>query len=294
MVKESFSDTAVRLRTGKTSISDNRRYMPFAVELTEKLARALDEAERTHKQLRQFSLAYPEITIEDAYAVQRAWMKLKLASGRTLKGHKIGLTSRAMQRSSNITEPDYGALLDDMFFANGGDVPIDRFILPRVEVELAFILKDRLTGPECTIFDVLSATDYVVPAIEIIDARIQQIDPETKATRKVFDTISDNAADAGIVLGGRPVKTNEVDLRWVAAMLYRNGVIEESGVAAAVLNHPANGLAWLANKLHPHGVTLEPGQVILCGSFTAPVPAKAGDTFHVDYGPLGSISVRFA
>jgi 2-oxo-hept-3-ene-1,7-dioate hydratase len=268
--------------------------MPFAVELTEKLARALDDAERTHVQLRQFSLEYPEITIEDAYAVQRAWMKRKLASGRTLKGHKIGLTSRAMQRSSNITEPDYGALLDDMFFANGGDVPIDRFILPRVEVELAFILKDRLTGPECTIFDVLTATDYVVPAIEIIDARIQQIDPETKATRKVFDTISDNAADAGIVLGGRPIKTNEVDLRWVAALLYRNGVIEESGVAAAVLNHPANGLAWLANKLHPHGVTLEPGQVILCGSFTAPVPAKAGDTFHVDYGPLGSISVRFA
>jgi 2-oxo-hept-3-ene-1,7-dioate hydratase len=268
--------------------------MPFAVDLVEKLARALDEAERTHKQLRQFSLEYPEITIEDAYAIQRAWMKLKLTSGRKLKGHKIGLTSRAMQRSSNITEPDYGALLDDMFFANGGDVPIDRFILPRVEVELAFILKDRLSGPECTIFDVLTATDYVVPAIEIIDARIQQIDPETKVTRKVFDTISDNAADAGIVLGGRPIKTNEVDLRWVAAMLYRNGVIEESGVAAAVLNHPANGLAWLANKLHPHGVTLEPGQVILCGSFTAPVQAKAGDTFHVDYGPLGSISVRFA
>jgi 2-oxo-hept-3-ene-1,7-dioate hydratase len=268
--------------------------MPFAVDLVEKLARALDEAERTHKQLRQFSLEYSDITIEDAYAIQRAWMKLKLASGRTLKGHKIGLTSRAMQRSSNITEPDYGALLDDMFFANGGDVPIDRFILPRVEVELAFILKDRLSGPECTIFDVLTATDYVVPAIEIIDARIQQIDPETKVTRKVFDTISDNAADAGIVLGGRPIKTNEVDLRWVAAMLYRNGVIEESGVAAAVLNHPANGLAWLANKLHPHGVTLEPGQVILCGSFTAPVAAKAGDTFHVDYGPLGSISVRFA
>ena len=268
--------------------------MPFAADLVDKLARALDEAERTHKQLRQFSLEYPDITIEDAYAIQRAWMKLKLASGRILKGHKIGLTSRAMQRSSNITEPDYGALLDDMFFANGGDVPIDRFILPRVEVELAFILKDRLSGPECTIFDVLSATDYVVPAIEIIDARIHQIDPETKVTRKVFDTISDNAADAGIVLGGRPVKTNEVDLRWVAAMLYRNGVIEESGVAAAVLNHPANGLAWLANKLHPHGVTLEPGQVILCGSFTAPVQAKAGDTFHVDYGPLGSISVRFA
>lgn len=268
--------------------------MPFAADLVEKLARALDDAERSHQQLRQFSLEYPDITIEDAYAIQRAWMKLKFASGRQLKGHKIGLTSRAMQRSSNITEPDYGALLDDMFFANGGDVPIDRFILPRVEVELAFILKDRLSGPSCTIFDVLSATDYVVPAIEIIDARIQQIDPATKVTRKVFDTISDNAADAGIVLGGRPVKPGDVDLRWVAAMLYRNGVIEESGVAAAVLNHPANGLAWLANKLHPHGVTLEPGQTILCGSFTAPVAAKAGDTFHVDYGQLGSISVRFA
>ena len=268
--------------------------MPFAPELVEKLARSLDDAERTHQQLRQFSLEHPDITIEDAYAIQRAWMKLKFAAGRQLKGHKIGLTSRAMQRSSNITEPDYGALLDDMFFANGGDVPIDRFILPRVEVELAFILKDRLSGPECTIFDVLNATDYVVPAIEIIDARIQQIDPQTKGTRKVFDTISDNAADAGLVLGGRPVKPDAVDLRWVAAMLYRNGVIEESGVAAAVLNHPANGLAWLANKLHPHGVTLEPGQTILCGSFTAPVVARAGDTFHVDYGSLGSISVRFA
>lgn len=267
--------------------------MPFAVDLVEQLARALDEAERTHQQLRQFSLQYPDITIDDAYAIQRAWMRHKLANGRTLKGHKIGLTSRAMQRSSNITEPDYGALLDDMFFANGGDVPIERFILPRVEVELAFILKERLTGPECTIFDVLNATDYVVPAIEIIDARIQQIDPETKATRKVFDTISDNAADAGLVLGGRPVKPDAVDLRWVAAVLYKNGVVEESGVAAAVLNHPANGVAWLANKLHPHGVTLEPGQVILGGSFTAPVAARAGDSFHVDYGPLGSIAVRF-
>ena len=268
--------------------------MPFSADRIEELARALDGAERERRQLRQFSLAYPEITIDDAYAIQRAWIRLKLATGRQLKGHKIGLTSRAMQRSSNITEPDYGALLDDMFFANGTDVPIERFILPRVEVELAFILKDRLTGPACTIFDVLSATDYVVPAIEIIDARIHQVDPETKVTRKVFDTISDNAADAGIVLGGRPVKPADVDLRWVAAVLFRNGVIEESGVAAAVLNHPANGPAWLANKLHPHGVALEPGQVILGGSFTAPVPARAGDTFHVDYGSLGAISVRFA
>jgi 2-oxo-hept-3-ene-1,7-dioate hydratase len=268
--------------------------MPFSADLVKKLAQSLEDAERERRQLRHFSLEHPDITIEDAYAIQREWMRMKIANGHVLKGHKIGLTSRAMQRSSNITEPDYGALLDSMFFANGGDIPIKRFILPRVEVELAFILKERLTGPECTIFDVLEATDYVVPAIEIIDARIQQVDPDTKVTRKVFDTISDNAADAGIVLGGRPVKPMDVDLRWVAAVLYRNGVIEESGVAAAVLNHPANGVAWLANKLHPHGITLEPGQVILGGSFTAPVPAREGDTFHADYGALGSISIRFA
>ena len=257
-------------------------------------ARRLHQAEKTRVQIRQLSQDFPAIMLADAYAIQKAWIDLKLAEGRVLKGHKIGLTSRAMQRSSNITEPDYGALLDSMFFTNGSDIPIDRFIAPRVEVELAFILKERLAGPECTIFDVLTATDYVVPAIEIIDARIFQVDPQTKVTRKVFDTISDNAADAGIVLGGRPVKPMEVDLRWVSALLYRNGVIEESGVAAAVLNHPANGVAWLANKLHPHGITLEPGQVILGGSFTAPVQARAGDTFHVDYGPLGAISVRFA
>ena len=258
------------------------------------LAAQLDEAERARTQIGHFSLAHPDMTIADAYAVQRAWTTHKIARGRRMIGHKIGLTSKAMQRSSNITEPDFGLLLDDMLFPDGQDVPIERFIVPRVEVELAFILKERLAGPGCTIFDVLSATDYVVPAIEIIDARIRQIDPASGATRKVFDTISDNAANAGIVLGGRPVKPMEVDLRWVSALLYRNGQIEESGVAAAVLNHPANGPAWLADKLADYGEALEPGEIILGGSFTAPVPARAGDSFHVDYGPLGSIAVRFA
>jgi 2-oxo-hept-3-ene-1,7-dioate hydratase len=244
-------------------------------------------------QIRQFSLEVPEIAIEDAYSIQKEWVRRKIHEGRRPVGHKIGLTSRAMQRSSNIDEPDYGVLLDDMLFRDGFDIPMERFIVPRVEVELAFILKDRLSGPDCTIFDVLKATDYVIPAIEIIDARIQQIDPETKKTRKVFDTISDNAANAGVVMGGRPVKPDQVDLRWVAAVLYRNGVIEESGVAAAVLNNPGNGPAWLANKLHAYDVSLEAGEIILGGSFTAPVPARAGDTFHIDYGPLGSISCRF-
>jgi 2-oxo-hept-3-ene-1,7-dioate hydratase len=258
------------------------------------LADSLDTAEKTRSQVGQFSLACPDMTIDDAYAVQRAWVARKLTEGRRLIGHKIGLTSRAMQRSSNISEPDYGALLDDMLFEDGQDIPFERFIVPRVEVELAFILKDRLEGPGCTLFDVLEATDYIVPAIEIIDARIQQVDPKSGVTRKVFDTISDNAANAGLVLGGRPIKPNAVDLRWVAALLFRNGVIEDSGVAAAVLGHPAKGPAWLANKLAPHGERLEAGEIILGGSFTAPVPARQGDSFHVDYGPLGSISVRFA
>lgn len=257
------------------------------------LATTLDQAEKSRQQVKQFSLSQPSITIEDAYAIQQAWVDMKIAEGRKLIGHKIGLTSRAMQRSSNITEPDYGTLLDDMQFEDGSEIPFNRFIVPRVEVELAFILKKPLSGPDCTLFDVLDATEWVIPALEIIDARIHQIDPDTKVTRKVFDTISDNAANAGIVMGGRPIRPTDVDLRRVWAVLYRNGVIEESGVSAAVLNHPAKGVAWLANKLHPYGVSLQAGEIILGGSFTAPIPARAGDTFFVDYGDLGSISCYF-
>ena len=265
----------------------------LSAETVGELAARLERAEKTRTQLRQFSLDYPSITIQDAYAIQQAWVAIQVQSGRSIRGHKIGLTSKAMQYSSNINEPDYGALLDHMFFADGSEIPIERFIVPRVEVELAFILTKSLQGPRCTIFDVLNATDYVIPAIEIIDARIQQIDPETKVTRKVMDTISDNAACAGIVMGGRPLKPMEADLRWISAICSRNGVVEESGVAAAVLNHPANGVAWLANKLAAHGESLEAGEVILGGSFTRSVPARAGDTFHIDYGAFGSIGYHF-
>ena len=258
------------------------------------LAAKLEQAERSHSQIDQFSLLHPAMTVEDAYAVQSAWMRLKVAAGRRVIGRKIGLTSRAMQRSSNITEPDHGLLLDDMLFSDGHDLPMERFIEPRVEVELAFIIKHRLQGPRCTLFDVLNATDYVCPAVEIIDARICRVDARTKVTRKVTDTISDNAANAGIVLGGRCIHPDALDLRWVAALLYRNGVIEESGVAAAVLNHPAHGVAWLANKIAPYGEALEPGQIILSGSFIAPVSANLGDTFHVNFNQLGDISFRFA
>lgn len=257
------------------------------------LARELFEARKTRTQVRHFSRRHPEMTVEDGYAIQRAWVALELAEGRRIKGRKIGLTSRAMQQASQITEPDYAPLMDDMFFEQGGDIPINRFIAPRIEVELAFILGKPLKGPGVTLFDVLAATDYVTPALEIIDARIEQFDRETKVMRKVFDTISDFAANAGIVLGGRPVKPDAVDLRWVGALLFKNGVIEETGLAAGVLNHPATGVAWLANKIAPYDEQLNAGDVVLAGSFTRPTTAVAGDGIHADYGPLGTISFRF-
>jgi 2-oxo-hept-3-ene-1,7-dioate hydratase len=260
----------------------------------ESLARQLRESRRTREQVRHFTKLHPHMTIEDGYAIQRAWVALEMAEGRTIKGRKIGLTSRAMQLASQITEPDYAPLMDDMFFESGGDLPFDRFIAPRIEVELAFVLARPLRGPGLTLFDVLGATAYVCPAIEIIDARIEQFDRETRAMRKVQDTISDFAGNAGIVLGGRPVKPFDVDLRWIGALLHKNGVIEESGLAAAVLNHPATGVAWLANKIAPHDEQLDEGDIVLAGSFTRPTHGQRGDNFHADYGPLGSIAFRFA
>ncbi|MCJ0949776.1 2-oxo-hepta-3-ene-1,7-dioic acid hydratase (plasmid) [Rhodococcus erythropolis] len=256
-------------------------------------ASRLYEAERTRTPIRQLSLQYPDMTIDDAYAVQRALVELKIADGRTVRGRKIGLTSKVMQRAVSISEPDYGALFDDMFFDDGGTVPANRFIRPRVEVELAFVLGETLKGPGVTLYDVLRASEYVTPALEILDARVQMSDPDTGHLRTIVDTISDNAADAGIVLGGNVVRPHDVDLRWVGALLLRNASIEESGLAAAVLGHPANGVAWLANRLAPHDVALQAGEIILAGSFTKPVFAEPGDTFVADYGPLGTVSVYF-
>ena len=266
--------------------------MTFTPDQISQLARELDESERTRVQVEHFSKRYPGMTIEDGYAVSGAWVNLKKQAGCKIIGHKIGLTSRAMQISSQINEPDYGTLLDDMLF-EPGDIPIDRFIVPRVEVELAFILKKKLEGTMITAQDVLDATDYVTPAIEIIDSRIEQFDRHTKAMRKVFDTISDNAANAGILLGGKRVHPREVDLPWCGAILRQNGAVEETGLAAGVQGHPAVGVAWLARKLAPWGECLQAGEVVLAGSFTRPVAARRGDRFDADYGPLGRFEFQF-
>lgn len=267
--------------------------MTLDAAAVEACAQACHEAERSRRRIRPFSVVHPGFTMEDAYAVQRRWVAIKVAEGNAVKGHKIGLASRAMQRVVGLDEPDYGALMADMFYGTGDEIPVSRFIQPRLECELAFVIGRRLKGPGCTLFDVLGATDYVVPSAEIVDGRTHRVDPETGKARSVLDSIADNAGNAALIVGGRPVRPMDVDLRWVAALCHRNNVIEESGVAAAVLNHPGNGVAWLANKLAEFDVALEPGHFVLAGSFTATVEARAGDTFHVDYGPLGTITARF-
>lgn len=249
-------------------------------------AQFLRTAELNCEPVKQLSSTWQDITIDDAYAIQNLVQRQKMSEGRRLIGHKVGLTSKAMQRSSAIDEPDYGHLLDDMIIADGAKVPHARFCVPRVEVELAFILGKPLKGPGVRLTDVLNATDYVVPALEIVDARVMN-------PRKIFDTIADNGAAAGVVLGGRPVRPLDVDLRWVGGIMYVNGVIEETGLAAGVLGHPALGVAWLANKLGEHDVTLEAGHIVLAGSFTRVIWARKDDTVHGDFGPLGSIAVQF-
>lgn len=262
-------------------------------QLASELARRIAEAERTRIPTKQISQLHPEFTIDDAYAVQQAGVRLAEASGRVVRARKIGLTSKVMQDAVGITEPDHGVIYDDMFYAHGDTIPFDRFIAPRLEVELAFVLGRDLSGPGCTIDDVLDATDYITPAVEILDARIQMKDPDSGSTRTIVDTVSDNAADAGIVVGDQRFGARELDLPWVCAVLRRNGVIEESGVAAAVLDHPATGVAWLADRLGARGVTLRAGELLLAGSFTRPIWVARGDDYVADYGPLGTVEFRF-
>ena len=252
----------------------------------EKSADILLEAERTRKQATQLSTTYPGITIEDAYAISSIVTERKIKAGAKLVGHKVGLTSKAMQASSQIDEPDFGYIVDSQLVTDGAKVRHADYCVPRVEAELTFIMGKPLKGPGVSLTDVLRATEYVVPSIEIIDARVQN-------PRKIFDTVADNGAAAGLVIGGRAVGPMDIDLRWVGGLLYRNADIEETGVAAGVLGHPALGIAWLANKVGRFGTVLEPGRVMLSGSFIRPVWAKAGDTLRADFGSLGSLSVQF-
>lgn len=255
-------------------------------QITE-IADELLGADRSRATVPLLNTRYPGMGVEDSYAVQTLWKRRRIEAGHRVIGRKIGLTSRVMQVATGITEPDYGVIFADMVHENGARIPFDSFSNVRIEVELAFILREPLEGPHVTLWQVLDATAYVMPALEILSSRIEM------TGRTIVDTIADNAALGGIVLGGTPVAVDAVDLRWVSALLYRNQEIEETGVAAAVLNHPASGVAWLANKLAQHGGRLEAGEVILAGSFTRPMWVERGDTVSADYGTLGTITCRF-
>jgi 2-oxo-hept-3-ene-1,7-dioate hydratase len=258
-------------------LSENER-----IEVVE----ALLKANETKVQTKRPSAMFPHIEFEDAYAISGEVARRLQASGAKLIGYKVGLTSAAMQRSSNIDEPDFGFLYDHYLIENGGQVPRSNYCVPRVELELAFILKKALKGPGITMEEVMDATEFVVPSIEIIDARVDE-------PRKVYDTISDNGAGAGIVLGEQRLDPYSIDLRLVPGILYRNSKIEETGLSCGVMDHPANSVAWLANKQSSLGYSLEPGQMLLAGSFVRPVWAEAGDTITADFADFGKVSVRF-
>ena len=257
-------------------------------------ADALFRAEAERRQIGLLSLRHPGMTLDDAYAVQRALVARKIAAGRCRIGWKIGLTSRAMQTALGIGTPDSGVLLDDMAFPDGAEIPAGRFIAPRIEAEIAFLLKSDLSGPGLTREAVIAATEWVAPAIEILDTRILRADPETGQRRRVTDTIADNAANAGLVLGRERHAPEAQDLRWTGAIVARNGMVEETGLGAGVLNDPALGLVWLAERLARFGQGLGAGEIVLSGSFIRPVECPPGSRIAADFGAFGRVDLAFA
>ncbi|MEM8731786.1 MAG: 2-oxo-hepta-3-ene-1,7-dioic acid hydratase [Pseudomonadota bacterium] len=256
-------------------------------------ADALIEAEETRRQIGLLSLRHPEMTLDDAYAIQAAQMPLKAAQGCHIIGWKIGLTSKVMQEALGIDTPDSGVLYDDMLFDHGATVPRGRYIQPRVEAEIAFVMKAPLAG-EVSRDEVLAATDYVVPALEILDTRILRQDPDTGETRRIVDTVSDNAANAGIVLGAERHDPAGVDLRWVGAIVKKGGAVVTTGLGAAVLDDPVTSLVWLSRRMGQYGQRIEAGQVVLSGSFIGPLECPPGTAIDADFGHFGQASVRFA
>jgi len=257
-------------------------------------AKDLLHAERTGEQTGLLTLRHPDMGMDDAYAIQNGIHRAKLEAGRHVIGWKIGLTSRAMQSALNIDIPDSGILFDDMRFEQAATVPAGRFIQPRIEAEIAFVMKDAIGGADVTREDVLAATDHVAPSIEILDTRIVRVDAESGNIRKVFDTISDNAANAGVVLGTARHEVDAFDLRWVGAIVSRNGEVEETGLGAGVLNDPVESVVWLARRMAHYGQSIAPGQIVLSGSFIRPVECPSSTRINADFGRFGRVDIAFA
>lgn len=263
----------------------------ISVDALTESALALFNAEKLGKQIPLISRQYPEMDMDDAYRIQDALIEMKLTDGLKRVGWKIGLTSKAMQNALNIDIPDSGVLFDNMVFPTGCSIPADRFIQPRVEAEIAFVMKDDVNEP--TFEAIRAATDYVAPSIEILDTRIVRQDPKTGQTRKVFDTISDNAANAGIMLGDQRHAVDAFDLRWVGAIMKRDGVVEETGLGAAVLDDPLISMQWLVERLAKYGQKIRAGDIVLSGSFIKIVEAPSGSSFSADFGSFGQVEVSF-
>lgn len=251
-------------------------------------AALLLNAYATGKPIAPLTATHGDMTIEDAYAIQLLQIDELVAAGRTVKGHKVGLTSAAMQRLLGVNEPDFGHLLDDFFYLEHAPIPMRGFLQPRIEPEVAFVLKSPLQGPGLTVHEAIAAVDFVLPALEIVDSRIE----DWKIG--LFDTIADNASSGAVVLGSTPTPLHKVDLRLVGAVMIKNGVVVGTGAGGAVLGSPITSLVWLANTVGARGVRLEAGQVILPGSVCAMVPVAAGDAVAASFAGLGTVTARFA
>ena len=253
----------------------------------EKFAAQLAQAETTQVGIDPLTVVDPEITVDEAYYIQLENIKKKLSEGQKIVGKKIGLTSVAVQKMLGVDEPDYGHLLDSMVVENGGTIDTKTMLQPKIEGEIAFILKKDLKGPNVTAVDVIQATDYVLPALEIVDSRVQ----DWKI--KLQDTVADNASSGLYVLGGKPTKIEDIDLELLGMVLSQNGEMVNTGVGAAALGNPATCVAWLANRLADYDISLKAGEVILSGALSGMVVAKSGDNFTARFAHLGQVSVNF-
>ncbi|MGG1661874.1 2-keto-4-pentenoate hydratase [Brevibacillus sp. NRS-1366] len=255
--------------------------------IIETIAQELLAAEMSRQPVAPITERYEGLEAADAYRIQLKVLEKKLDSGRAIIGKKVGLTSLAMQRMLGVDEPDYGHLLDDMVVKNNGIVHVDRLLLPKVEAEIGFVLGADLVGPNINYLDVLMATEYVVPTLEIIDSRIA----DWKI--KLVDTVADNGSSALVVVGDQRTRLEGLDLRSVGMALYKNEEEVGTGAGAAALGHPAHAVAWLANKLHEFGIGLKAGELILPGALSAAVAVGEGDSVTASFGSLGSVSVTF-
>jgi 2-keto-4-pentenoate hydratase len=251
-------------------------------------AAALSEAYRSGRPIPPLSTTYPGATIADAYRIQQEQVRSWSVDGNQVRGHKIGLVSTAIQRQMGVHEPDYGHLTVGMFRTEHEPIPSSAFIQPRIEPEIAFVLGAPLRGPGVTVEDAAKAVRYLVPALEIVDSRIR----DWEIT--IVDTIADNASSGTVILGSSRIDPADVDLAFVSCSLLRNGEVTESGYGSAVLGSPFNALVWLANAIGKLGVSLEPGQVVLSGSFTRAVPVAPGDDIRAEFPGLGTVTARLA